>query len=128
MDLKKVVGVALVPFVLLVAAFLIKTSRLWSSLGNYTFPWVCTAVAVGVLVVGAVSLLADCSPGSIPLISVVLSWLGVMLILGIGMVVDYFSYPTVGDWASAAGEWVGFGIILAGAFWVPRTAKKKETA
>ncbi|MHC4250059.1 MAG: hypothetical protein ACYS9X_13100 [Planctomycetota bacterium] len=128
MDFKKVVGVAIVPLVLLVAAFLVSAFRLWSSLGNYTFPWVCTAVAVAVLLVGVVSLLADCSPGSIPLIRVVLSWLGIMLILGIGMVVDYFSYPTVQDWMSAAGECVGFGVILAGAFWLPRTAKKSETA
>ena len=120
MELARAMGFVAAAVALLLAAWLINTLSLWSSLANYTFPWLCSAIAVAILIVGVVCLLSHVRPGSLPVKHVVLSWLSVMLIFGIGMVVDYFSYPTANDWLSAVGEWIGFGVILAGAFWVSR--------
>ena len=120
MEFIDALGLVLLAVALLLAAWLINTFCLWSSLANHTFPWLCSAIAVAILIVGAVSLLSHVPPGSLPVKHVILSWLSVMLIFGIGLVVDYFSYPTANDYLAALGEWLGFGVILAGSFWVSR--------
>jgi len=123
MEFTRALGFVLAAVALLLAAWLIRAMCLWSNLANHTLPWFCSAVAVAILIVGVVSLLSHLPPGSLPVTRVALSWLAVMLVFGIGMVVDYCSYPAANKWLPAVGEWIGFGVVLAGAFWVSRPVK-----
>lgn len=128
MELKNILGFVLMPLVLLLAAWCVRMGRLWSSTADYTVPWLCCAVAIAVLLLGITCLVSDRSPAEVPLRRVGFVWIGTMLVLGIGMVVDYFLYPELDDWIATAAEWVGFGVILAGTFWIPRLQSGNGTA
>lgn len=112
-------GFVLVPAVLVFTALIIKTLQLWSNIANHTLPWLCTAVAIAILLLGGVCLVLQSLPHAIP------GWIAttvvgvVLLIFGIGLFVDWVSYSVPADvWASAA-EWTGFAVILIGVFSLP---------
>jgi len=39
-----------------------------------------------------------------------------LLILGTGFIIDMLAYAESADWLASVGEWVGFAVILVGAF------------
>jgi hypothetical protein len=112
--------------VLLTLAVFINVFKLWSFLGNYTIPWFCTAVAIGICVINVTSLLTGVSISSIPTSLVVLVTTVVSVIVGIGMLIDGLSYSFMKDWASSIGEWLAFTIILFLLFWTPKLMDKKK--
>ena len=106
--------------VLLVAAGLTHSYRLWSSLGNYTVPWFCGVLAIAVLLVTLTGVLTGCALGRIPVSRVLVVLVGSSLTVGVGMLVDGVAYDIPNDWTASVGEWIGFTIILAVVFWLPR--------
>lgn len=119
MQIRDIGGFILIPLVLLFAAWLINTFKLWSSLGNFTLPWLCTAVAVSVLILGTVCVVLECPPSAVPVTVARLVVGAVLAIFGVGMVVDLVSYGAPNDWIASVGEWLGFAIILVSIFALP---------
>ncbi|MEM6749413.1 MAG: hypothetical protein AAGA57_09180 [Planctomycetota bacterium] len=120
MTTRHIAGFFLIPLVLLVAAGAINALSLWSFLGNLAVPWFCTALAIAVMVLGVTCLLLQRPPSTIPARRAALVVAAVLVILGVGFIVDAFAYARPADWLASAGEWVGFAVILAGVFWLPR--------
>lgn len=119
-------GFALIPAVLVFTGLIIKSLAMWSSLANHTLPWLCLAIAIAILLLGAVSAILQAPPAAIP------GWIAtsvvaiVLLIFGAGMLVDWVYYETSHDvWASVA-EWFGFAVILIGIFALPYARKSTE--
>lgn len=82
-------------------------------------PWLCTAIAVAVLILGTTCVVIQCQPSSIPKSIAFRLVVGVLTIFGIGMIVDWFSYNVPDDWLASVGEWIGFAIILSTVFTLP---------
>ncbi|MEO0586168.1 MAG: hypothetical protein AAF078_00860 [Planctomycetota bacterium] len=120
MTTRHVAGFVLIPLALLGAASAVNALALWSLLGNFVIPWFCTAVAIATLIVGVTCLLSQSPPSAIPARVAVFVVIAVLLILGIGFVIDLIAYAQPGDWLASLGEWVGFAVILTGAFWLTR--------
>src|SRR5688572_25890716 len=91
MQTRDVLGFFLIPLVLLVAAWLINTFQLWDFLANMTLPWLCTAIAVSVLLLGTVCVILQVPPSAVPKSVAVIVVVGTLVIFGVGMVVDLFS-------------------------------------
>ena len=126
MATREVVGIILLSLVLLAAAVAINGWMLWSSMANMTMAWLCSAMAVALLIMGSLSLLTGKRPEALPRLYVVTVWAIVQVVFGVGMIGDAFVYYSADDlWLSAA-EWIGFGIILGGAIMLPRFANATD--
>ena len=126
MNLREILGCLLGALLLLVAAALIYAYRLWSFLGNYTMPWFCCALAVGLVLVVVTSLLTGKSLAAIPPSRVAIVVVGSSVGIGVGMVLDGLSYARAlpNDWVSSVGEVAAFTLILIVLFWIPRLSKR----
>ena len=120
MQTRDVLGFVLIPLVLLVAAWLINTFQLWDFLANMTLPWLCTAIAVSVLLLGTVCLVLQVPPAAVPKRVAVIVVVGTLVIFGAGMAVDLFSYAKPNDLLASVGGWIGFAVVLSGIFALPR--------
>lgn len=111
--------------VLLVAAALIHACQLWSLLANYTVPWFCCTLAIGLVLMVLTSLVTRRTPDTIPPACVTAVVVGYSAAVGLGMLLDFLSYgrEMPPDWASSLGEWAGFTGVVAGLFWIARLAK-----
>ena len=102
------------------------TLRLWSPVANHTVPWLLSVLAIALLIVGLTCLLCQKQVADLPLVVIVSVSVVVPAVLGIGLVVDYFSFTRgAGPW-STSGEWLGFTVLLCAAFALPRLGKKAE--
>jgi len=120
-ELKTIIGFALIPLVLLLAAIFVDSADQWSTISQHTVPWLCSALSIAVLVVGLTSLLCGCAPAEIPLLKAILVCTVVLVIFAVGLFVDAWTYDGHGGrWVTAGAEGIGFAVILAGAFLVPR--------
>lgn len=128
MTARHIVGFVLIPLVLLIAAWTIKTFAVWSFLGNLTVPWFCTALVIAVLVVAVTCLLLERPPAAVPAHHAVLVVVAVLLIIGVGLIVDMFAYGKPNDLLASIGGWIGFAVILSGVFWLPRVRDKASGA
>ena len=120
MQMRDAAGLFLIALALLAAATVINLLSLWSFLGNLTVPWICTSLAIAILIVGATCVLLRCAPSDVPARHAALIPAAVLLILGVGLIVDLLAYAVPEDWLASVGEWIGFAVILVGAFWLPR--------
>jgi hypothetical protein len=121
MNNRDTIGSLFCAFLLLVAAAVVNHLNLWSLLGNYTVPWFCSTIAIALLIVTLTGSICGCPPGKIPLSRVITVIVGSSAVIGLGMLIDGISYNIPMDWASTAGEWLGFSISLIILFWLPRT-------
>jgi hypothetical protein len=112
------VGFLLFPFVLLASAWVIAERRLWDLLGSTTVPWLCSALAIGVLLLGITCLIVKRPPAELPMRIAVTVVTATLVVLGVGMVIDGRHLQP--DWVSSAGSWIGFAVILGGVFALPR--------
>lgn len=119
MQTRDVLGFFLISIALLAAAWLINTFELWDFLANMTLPWLCTAVAIALLLLGAVCVVLQVPPAAIPANVAVIVVIGTLVIFGAGMIVDMFAYSGPEDWLASVGGWIGLAIILSGVFGLP---------
>ncbi len=120
MQMRHLIGFVLIPLVLLVAAWLIDANSLWSLRGSMLMPWLCSASAVAIAIVGAACALVGAEPARIPLPVIVCVVGSIMAVHAAGLIVDGQSYALTSDFFEVAAEWIGFGAVLAGAFLLPR--------
>jgi hypothetical protein len=120
MQTRDVLGFILIPLVLLLAAWFIDTFHLWDSLANMTLPWLCTAIAISILLLGAVCVILQVAPAAVLVRVSVMVVVGTLVIFGVGMIVDRFSYAKPVDWLASIGGWIGFAVVLSGVFALPR--------
>lgn len=121
MQPRDIVGFTLVPLLLLIAAWGIEASSLWSTTASMTLAWFCSAIAISIWLLGAVCIVMQCSPSEIPGHIAYQVVVGVLLIFLIGMAVDWYSYKGYTDVAASTCEWLGFAIILITTFRLPHT-------
>ena len=119
MPINVVLGYVFIPLALLAAAYLINRLGLWDFLGNLTMPWMCTAVAVAVLLQGAMCLVLQTMPVEVPERVAALFAGAVLVIFGAGLIVDRIAYGKLDHWAATVGTWVGFAVVLSGVFALP---------
>jgi hypothetical protein len=118
--LRMVIAVVLVSAALIAVGWMVGTNMLWRTVADLTVPWLCSALALALLIVGAVSAICDRSPASIPRNAALLTYLGVVVVLGTGIAVDAAVYRGWTGLFSSLAEWLGFAVILLGCFWIPR--------
>lgn len=123
MSIREIVGMLGAAAGFLLAAWVIPAYRLWSLPNCWAVPWLCSALAAGLLVVTAVCALTGCSPASVPQSRVVAAVAGVAGALAVGLVVNGFYVHWQLDLTSNLAEWAGFTIILIVLFWLPRHGK-----
>ncbi len=121
MDHQRLVGFVLTPIVLLAIAWLIRTGSLWTSAGSTVLPWLCTALSLALAIVGATCALLSVKPSQIPLPTAACVIGSIMIVYAAGIIVDESSLQLKGDLLELGAEWLGFGAMLAGAFFLPRT-------
>jgi len=126
MDRKDIALVLLTAFLLLLTGVLISAFQLWSLSGNYTVPWFCSAVGIGLCLISISSLLTQSPPSSIPIRRVTVVVIGSSIAIGIGMIIDGFVYTNAYDWVTSIGEWFAFTLILIVMFWLPRIRSKNN--
>ncbi len=125
---RQIAGFFLISLVLVLAATSIGHFSLWSRLGNSTVPWFCTALAMAILIVGLTCLLLQRSPSAIPVRHAVFVTIVVAIALGIGLIIKGIAYVTLPERLATIWEWLGFVVILAGAFWLPRLRIPESSA
>ena len=125
MNFREILGLLAAAVVLLLAAAIVDACQLWSFLGNCTVPWFCSVLAVGLAIVVLTSLLTGKPPATIPHIRAAMVVLVSSVVVGAGMLIDGLSYAPrpPNDWTGSLGEWVGFTLVLAVLFWIPRSGK-----
>jgi len=126
MNVKGIVGYGIFPGLLLLTGFLVDRGQLWSSGANWTIPWLCSALALALLVVGATSLICDQPAASLAPSTVFLVYLVVVVVAGVGIVLDGWKRPDVDAFLVSIAEWIGFSAILLVLFSAPR--RKADSA
>ena len=126
MNWRQVALLLFAALLLLTASVLINAFNLWSLVGNYTIPWFCSAMAIGICIVCITCLLTENSISSIPISCVAAIVIATSVISGVGMLVDELTYVCPKDWMASIGEWLGFTIILIILFWIPRLTCKRN--
>ena len=126
MKLTTVLSYALLPLVLLVIAWAVRTQFLWSSVARQTVPWFCSALALAVAVVGAVAVASGRPPSEMTRRAVLLVYVPVVLLLAGKLILDGW-----GEWENdpfilSAAEWLGFSILLLIVFVVPRLKARRR--
>jgi hypothetical protein len=110
----------------LAASVLINAFNLWSLVGNYTIPWFCSAMAIGICIVCITCLLTENPVSSIPVSCVIVIVIAISIISGIGMIVDELIYVYPKGWIASISEWLGFTVILIILFLIPKLTCKKN--
>jgi hypothetical protein len=118
MQTRHVFGFTLLPLMLVVSATVIDNSRAWGSAATTMLPWFCLAAAVAILLLGIVCLVLQSVPTSVPPGVSAAVVAGTLIVVGIGMAIE--SNRRGRDWVDAASDWLGFGVVLAGVFWLAR--------
>ena len=120
MRIVEVVGLVLIPTALFVAAWLMNTVTIASSVVSATLPWICTMIGIVLLILGATCLILQKPPGQLPRSVALTICAATSLGLFVGMFVDYrYYYPEAAIGVELM-EWVGFTLILCIVFFVPR--------
>jgi hypothetical protein len=108
-----VIGLVLVALALLLLGGQVRTSQLWSSAGNLTVPWLCSATAFALLVVAGMSALTQKPPSACSRRTKWCVTLGFSLVLLIGILVDGYTSPLARIDEPNLAEWLGFTVILS---------------
>ena len=106
--------------VLLTAAWVIHTQSLWGRLANLTVPWLCTALALVLVVTVTVCALRGQRPGELPWLVVAGVVLVVPGVLLVGVFVDREHYGSGSDFWGSLWEIGGFAALLLLGFVVAR--------
>jgi hypothetical protein len=115
-----VIALVLVAAALIATGWIVGAGTLWSTPADLTVPWLCSALAVALLIVGAASALCQQPPAAIPVNAMILIYVGVVLVFGVGIVVDAAVYWRWAGLFAGLAEWLGFAVILLGCLWIPR--------
>lgn len=106
--------------VLLAAAWVIRTQSLWGRLANLTVPWLCTALALVLIVIVTVCALRGQRPSELPWLVVAGVVLVVPGILLAGILVDREHYGSGSGFWGSLWEIGGFAALLLLGFVVAR--------
>ncbi|HEU4396065.1 MAG TPA: hypothetical protein VFS92_10905 [Planctomycetota bacterium] len=120
-------ALAAIAAALVFTGWAIRGGLLWSTGGSTTVPWLCTALALALLVAAATGALCGRPLREIPL-GVRLTVAGVAsVVLGAGLIVDAVGYGLHDDWMPTAAEWAGFTVLVLLALLLPN-ARRCEVA
>jgi hypothetical protein len=123
--LRTVIALVLVAAGLIATGWIVATNNLWSTPADLTVPWLCSTLAVALLIVAAASAVCQQPPASIPMKATLLIYLGVVLVFGVGIVVDAAVYYRWAGLTASLAEWLGFSVILLGCLCIPRLAARE---
>ncbi len=119
-----VLGYIFTALALVAIGLAIYAAGLWTDFGNQTLAWLCSAVALALMLVCAAGLLTGRTPATIPKAAAAAIYLGTILVAGIVMLVPAWASWGTMLFLQALAEWLGFAVILLILLVVPRLAKK----
>ncbi len=141
MQTRDVVGFVLVPLVMLLAVLFSNVPLFDQQSGLPAFLWLLRQIAYSLLIVGATALLCQCSPGQIPLRTILSVWITLCLLLIGKLLLDFTApfaeSPAIGPTRRRDTEeallfdlpnLVLFVLVLLGTFLVPRSARSRINA
>ena len=130
-------------WILLAAA--ISHLDLWSAVCNWTIPWLCSALALALLIIFTMNVVTGTSVSQMRLSAVLIVYVVVVLVGAGGIAVDNFSMPTVDQFSISTAdsldilqewntdrfvesllEWIGLSLILLVLLLVPRFKKSDK--
>ncbi len=124
---------AVVGWILLAVA--ISRFDLWSAVCNWTIPWLCSALALALLIIFTMNVVTGRSPSQMRLSAVLVVYVVVVLVGAAGIVLDNFSFTTPEAFGPGQGwsddrfiesllEWIALSLILLVLLLVPRLRKR----
>jgi len=120
MKLLDLLNYVIVAVVLLAIGWVIKNAGLWSYYSNMTVPYICSAIAVSLMVVASTALICQKPASEIPGIAIAI-FCGVLIILmGILIFVNVWSNRGSQLFVTSISEWLGASVILVLVFVLPR--------
>ncbi len=126
MTIPHVLGFTFLALLFLIAGSLLGGVRSWSPASSATIAWLCSALATALTVVGATSLLCQTEPGRIPRRSSRMIWAAVVVVAGLGIVVDNWGAFETFAFRIGIAEWLGFSVLLYVLFEVPRSVGEQH--
>ena len=106
-------ALAAIAGVLVFAGQSVAAAQLWSTASNFTVPWLCTALAIALLVAAGTEALRGCPLREVPLGVRVAAGAVASVVLAVGLLVDIASYGAREDGFATLAEWTGFSALLA---------------
>jgi len=99
--------------VLALVGWSVGSDRLWSSASNLTVPWLCSALALALLVAAGTEALRGRPLREVPVGTRVAAGAATSAVLAAGLLVDVVTYGVREDGLATLAEWVGFTVLLA---------------
>ena len=120
MRIADITGLVLVPIALFVAAWVMNTVGIASSVLTATLPWICVMIGIVLLILGATCIMLQKPPAQLPFVAALLICIAASLGLLFGLFVDMHYHYQSADKGEVLMEWVGVTFILGIVFFVPR--------
>ena len=131
MKIGNVLGYSFASFMLIVMAPIVQQYQLWSGYSNWTIPWLCSVLALSLLIVFLTSLLSGLEPSQFSIKLILSVYIPLVTVAAVGIVVDNLSQCTTYSdeiFFTSMAEWLGFALILLVMLLVPTKCAGKETS
>ena len=113
------VALAVTAAALAFAAWAVQSGQMWSAAANLTVPWLCSALAIALLLASATAGLRGQPLREVPIgVRACVAATGAV-VLGVGLAFDVIVYGNRGDLSATVAECIGFVALLALVFLVP---------
>ena len=120
-----ILGYVLTALALMAIGLAVYLAGLWTDFGSQALAWLCSAVALALMIVCAAGLLPGRTPATLPKAAAAAICVGIVLVAGIAMLSPaWWTEPDAIVFLKALAEWLGFAGILLILLVVPRLAKK----
>lgn len=127
MKITHILGYALTSFLLLISGILIKSYALWSNTANHTLPWLCSMLAIILLINCCAGILSNKLPCEMNRMQSMTLCTIISIIFGLALWADFSVYQSYGSSSaslsqilSSAGEWLSFTVLLFLSFLLPK--------
>lgn len=128
MKIANTLGYFLLIVLLIILGPVIQSFQLWTAACNWTIPWLCSAMALGLCVVFLSCLLSGQEFAKLNKKYLLFLYVPIVLVAGVGIAVDSYSPGPLGndEFFVCMAEWLGFAVILLAFLLAPRFLSKEE--
>ena len=128
MKIANTLGYFLLVVLLIVLGPVIQRYQLWTDACNWTIPWLCSAMALGLCVVFSLCLLSGQELANLNKKYLLFLYVPIVLVAGAGIAVDSYSRGSLGtdEFFVCMAEWLGFAVILLTFLLAPGFLGKEE--
>ncbi|GEM_PF-1928458 len=114
MRIASTLGYFLLIVLLIILGPVVQSFQLWTGAGNWTIPWLCSAMALGLCVIFLSCLLSGQEFAKLNKKYLLFLYVPIVLVAGVGIAVDSYSHGSLGhdEFFVCMAEWLGFAVIL----------------